>query len=238
MFCSSCGTECPLSGKFCGHCGHRINDVTQNTTRKVDEGGASGGASIPLTFKQFKSKKEEDRKGYFRNNSGNKRPVKRARLGQPSDSEVKINIGVMILRDGGLIAKRGITLPITVRESIGAEELLEKAVEKHHRFNKDVVRSGNKVFYHLLYGDKNLVNTLPGSDEHFTLRRYKAEIDKPYSRITLYLCSASDYNDSVLMELDADLDEDSDSTTTAAAEFTPSSGVERSSSWQGRIGLE
>ena len=48
----------------------------------------------------------------------------------------------MILRDGGLIAKRGITLPITVRESIGAEELLEKAVEKHHRFNKDVVRSG------------------------------------------------------------------------------------------------
>ena len=55
----------------------------------------------------------------------------------------------MILRDGGLIAKRGITLPITVRESIGAEELLEKAVEKHHRFNKDVVRSGSKVFYHL-----------------------------------------------------------------------------------------
>ena len=54
MFCSSCGTECPLSAKFCGHCGHRINDVTQNTTRKVDEGGASGGPSIPLTFKQFK----------------------------------------------------------------------------------------------------------------------------------------------------------------------------------------
>ena len=69
MFCSSCGTECPLSAKFCGHCGHRINDVTQNTTRKVDEGGVLGGASIPLTFKQFKSKKEENRKGYFRNNS-------------------------------------------------------------------------------------------------------------------------------------------------------------------------
>ena len=60
----------------------------------------------------------------------------------------------MILRDGGLIAKRGITLPITVRESIGAEELLEKAVEKHHRFNRDVVRSGSKVFYHLQYGKK------------------------------------------------------------------------------------
>ena len=150
MFCSSCGTECLLSAKFCGHYGHQINDVTQNTTRKVDEGGASSGTSVPLTFKQFKSRKEEDRKGYFRNKSGNKCPVEKTQLGQPSHSEVKINISVIILRDGGLIAKRGITLPLTVRESIGAEELLEKAVEKHHRFNKDVVRSGNKVFYHLL----------------------------------------------------------------------------------------
>ena len=102
MFCICRGTECLLSAKVCGHCGHRINGVTQNTTKKVHEGGASGGTSVPLTFKQFKSKKEEDRKGYFRNNSGNKRPLKKARLGQPSDSEVKINIGVMILRDGGL----------------------------------------------------------------------------------------------------------------------------------------
>ena len=104
MFCSSCGTECPLSAKFCGHYGHQINDVTQNT-RKLDEGDASSGTSVPLTFKQFKSRKEEDRKGYFRNKSGNKRPVKKAKLGQPSDSEVKINIGVIILRDGGPYSK-------------------------------------------------------------------------------------------------------------------------------------
>jgi len=55
-----------------------------------------------------------------------------------------------------------------------------------------------KAFYQLLYADKNKVNTLPGSDEPFTLRRYKEEIDKPYSRITFYLCSSSDYFDSVL----------------------------------------
>ena len=86
----------------------------------------------------------------------------------------------MVLRDGSLIAKRGLTLPLTVTESIGAEELLERAVVKHHRINKDVVRSTSKVFYHLLYGDKNLVCNLPGSDEPFTLKRYKAEIEKPY----------------------------------------------------------
>ena len=76
---------------FCGHYGHQINDVTQNTTRKADEGSASSGTSVPLTFKQFKSRKEEDRKGYFRNKSRNKRPVEKAQLGQPSDSDVKIN---------------------------------------------------------------------------------------------------------------------------------------------------
>ena len=61
MFCSSCGTECLLSAKFCGHYGHQINDVTQNTTRKVDEGGSSSGTSVPLTFKQFESRKGEQK---------------------------------------------------------------------------------------------------------------------------------------------------------------------------------
>ena len=73
--------------------------------------------------------------------------------------------------------------------NITSEDLLEKAVEKHSRFHKDVVQSNKKAFYQLLYADKNKVSTLPGSDEPFTLKRYKEEIDKPYSRITVYVCS-------------------------------------------------
>ena len=57
MFCSWCGAECPASAKFFGHCGQQINEATQNTTKKDDEGGASGGTFVTLTFKQFKSKK-------------------------------------------------------------------------------------------------------------------------------------------------------------------------------------
>ena len=139
MFCSSCDAECSSSAKFWG----QINEAVKQTSKKVDEGGAS----VALTFKQFKTRKEEDRKGYFRN----KCPAKKAKLAHQPDSKVKINIGIMVLRDGGLIAKRGLTLPLTVRESISAEELLEKAMEKHHHLNKDVVRSSSKVFYHLLY---------------------------------------------------------------------------------------
>ena len=76
-----------------------------------------------------------------------------------------------------------------------------------------------KVFYQLLYADKNKVNTLPGSDEPFTLKRYKEEMDKPYSRITFYLCSSSYYFDSVLG--DFDLDSDSDEPSEKTPEFPP-----------------
>lgn len=38
---------------------------------------------------------------------------------------------------------------------------------------------------------------IPGTQEPFTLKKYKQEIDKPYSRITFFLCSSSEYMDSV-----------------------------------------
>ena len=43
----------------------------------------------------------------------------------------------MVLRNGSLIAKRGITLSLTVTESIGAEELLEKAVVKGFTYSQE-----------------------------------------------------------------------------------------------------
>ena len=60
------------------------------------------------------------------------------------------------------------------------------------------------------------MSTLPGSDEPFTLKRYKEEIEKPYSRITFYLCSSSDYFDSMMgdFDLDSDIDESSDNSCT------------------------
>ena len=95
-------------------------------------------------------------------------------------------------------------LLLTVPQSIGTDDLLGKAVDKHNRFNNEVITSSNKAFYHLLYGDKNWVLTHPGSEEPFTLKRYKDEIDKPYSRISLYLCSCSDHTDSILFWLGAE----------------------------------
>ncbi len=82
------------------------------------------------------------------------------------DCQVKINIGVMIMKDGCLSIKRGHSLPLNVMSNITFEDLLEKAVEKHSHFHRN-----KKAFYQLLYADKNKVS---GS---------------------LYFCSSFDYFD-------------------------------------------
>ena len=132
-----------------------------------------------LTFAQFQAQKEEDRSKHIRNKPGKKLELDRK---GNVDCQMKINIGVMIMKDGHLSIIRGYSLPINVTPNITSEDLLEKAVAKHGRFHKDVVQSNKKAFYQLLYADKNKVSTLTGSNEPFTLKRYKEEIDKPYSR--------------------------------------------------------
>ena len=118
----------------------------------------------------------------FRNKPGEKQKLDRK---GNVDCQAKINIGVMVMKDGRLSIKRGYSLPINVTPNITSEDLLEKkAVEKRSRFHKDVVQSNKKAFYQLLYADKNKVSTLAGSDEPTTLKRYKEEIDKSYSTIT------------------------------------------------------
>ena len=87
----------------------------------------------------------------------------------------------MTKREDALVVKRGVTLPVTVRTNINYDQLIKKAVEKHHRFNKDIIKHDNPKFYYLLYSDKKKADTLPGCSEAFTLKRYKDEIDKPYS---------------------------------------------------------
>ena len=220
MFCSSRGQNCPLEAKYCHKCGDLLKQNVAEGAGSVDEGSKKdesgskpSGSGIGA---QFRARKEEDRWKHFRNKPGKK--LKLDRKGNV-DCQTKINIGVMIMKDGRLSIKRGYSLPINVTPNITSEDLLEKAVEKHSRFHKDVVQSNKKAFYQLLYADKNKVSTLPGSDEPFTLKRYKEEIDKPYSRITFYLCSSSDYFDSVLC--DFDLDSDSDEPSEKTPEFPP-----------------
>ena len=110
MFCSSCGGGCPSTANFCHRCGQQLK-LSQDSRKDVcyadDDSVARSTSSLQLsstssstvTFAQFKARKEEDRRGYFRC----KRPAKRTKVvHQPDNSDAKINVGIMALRDGTL----------------------------------------------------------------------------------------------------------------------------------------
>ena len=55
--------------------------------------------------------------------------------------DVEINTGIMV-KENNRVIKKEATLPLTVPYDIPADDLLEKTVEKHTRFKKDVVNVG------------------------------------------------------------------------------------------------
>lgn len=243
MFCPNCGKSIIPNAKYCHGCGKSVNQANSDTTNRVGKQEALGWRSDgdinstspstsssrsstrptnarPATFSEFCSRKESDRSKHF----NKKKDGKRLKLhDKPGKSiEVKVNIGIMTKRDDALVVKRGVTLPVTVRTHINYDELIQKAVEKHHRFNKDIIKHDDKKFYYLLYSDKKKADTLPGCDEAFTLKRYKEEIDKPYSRITFFLCSRSDYVASIFNDLfDSDSDSEVDTAINSMDEESP-----------------
>ena len=199
MFCSFCGGKCAIAAIFCHKCGKMISlsvDKENGSPSGVQKTSAT--ASKPLlTFTAFRSRKEDDRSKYFKPSvaKGLKKEPERV------EKEVKIQVGIVTMKDGGLSVKRGVTLPVTVSpKSCNSEDLIKRAVDKHNRFNNNLISSTLPSSYSLLYHDKSEVKTLPGSDEKFVLQRYKEEIDKSYGRITFYLCSTDDYLDNLLYE--------------------------------------
>ena len=82
-------------------------------------------------------------------------------------------------------------MPLTVNPSINADELLKKASDKILRFNSELTCALRG--FTLLYPDKTKVICLPGSEEPFTLKKYKEDIGKAYTRLTFHVCKTEDY---------------------------------------------
>lgn len=74
------------------------------------------------------------------------------------------------MKDGGLSVKRGVALPVTASPKSNSEDLLKKAVDKHNRFNNNLIPITLPSSYRLLYHDKSEVKTLPESDEKFCIK--------------------------------------------------------------------
>jgi hypothetical protein len=139
-----------------------------------------------VSFNEYRQRKEKERSSRF------KPKAKIEKKGnEKTPSEVKISIALRKLRDNDLKFVRGSSLPLTVCPTIGSTELLNTAAKKIVKFNSDLTFGA--FGFTLLYPDRTKVINLPGSEEPFTLEKYKKDIGKAYIRLTFYICKTEDY---------------------------------------------
>jgi hypothetical protein len=192
-------------GKYCPSCGLFISNASQESSKTPS-----------LGFREFFKRKEENRREHFK--PASKKPKKSAK--DVKETEVSINIGIRKCVTGNAILKtaRGRTLPVRVLPSAGSSTILEKAVTKHENHNKSMTKGQRYV---LLYPDNTEVINLPGSDKPFVLKDYRDEVDKSYSRLTLYIAVQSDF---VFAGIDMSYSSSDEETTSAAKSKSDISG--------------
>ena len=107
-----------------------------------------------------------------------------------SRSVVQFQVGRMHNLNGQLRKVRGSSIVLTVDPDSTADELLPLAVNKHCACNWHLERN---AVYRLLYPDGQVVDKVPGTDEAFTLARYKVFLGKAYLKVALFICEEDDY---------------------------------------------
>ena len=110
---------------------------------------------------------------------------------------MQVNVALAYRKDGILIKRRGTSLPVEVHQCAGKDYLTFTAKAKHAAFNKRFIDSNKE--YILLYHDLDIVETLPGTRQPFSLARYREMIGKRFHRITFYLCEKADYCGKIFM---------------------------------------
>ncbi|CAB4007908.1 RNA-directed DNA polymerase from mobile element jockey [Paramuricea clavata] len=128
------------------------------------------------SFEKFKRQKESQRSSFFVRKKGRKSSSK-------EDKEVVIYIGLM---KEMCQVKRGEWLPLKIKSSATADDILEAAIQKHSTFNK---RFNSKLKYKLVFKDGSEVSNIPGGDheESFVLFTYKELSGFSYGKIKLFL---------------------------------------------------
>ncbi|XP_057702965.1 uncharacterized protein LOC130922294 isoform X2 [Corythoichthys intestinalis] len=178
MNCSYCGANLQEYQAYCTSCGKStavLFDVNQTSSHEVRT--RQRALASFLSFRRLK--KEEKMSGI------KKKTVPR------NDNTVKISIGLMIPTDGMLKPVRGMVLPLAVNPGSDVEQLLRAAEKRLTDFNRNF--EGGP--YLLVYPDGTKVTSIPGTEKPFSLKDYKEAVGKAYQRVTLYLCTADDYNE-------------------------------------------
>ena len=190
-FCSSRGSKMDIRDQFCINC-ESGKKSTKN--KKETEKATTNTKSLKwVSFRKETGEKKKSkvtrktitadrRKSMF---SGNCKTV---------DSSVVIKVAIMDTSKESL-EPRGFKLPVKVGKDMTADEVRVLAQKKHSDYNQFFSELENNV---LRYSDTKLVCHKPGTDESFTVAKYKKELGKPYSKIWFYLHKDEEYQSSLL----------------------------------------
>ena len=178
MFCKECGERLPQDlNKFCYKCGTNLSASEVKPEVKIK------------TIDEFMDQKKVERKGFSKKT---KLFPKQMKFPPKEPKYVILNVGIISENSHGMLSiERGSRLPTPVKETFNAGEVLEAALEKRANFDQYFCRYENHV---LLYPDQKVVDTIPGTNEEFTVLKYKNALGKPYSRLNLYICKLHDLN--------------------------------------------
>jgi hypothetical protein len=176
--CKTCNSPIELGYLFCPICGNSVvcvNNVTSSGSSGETSQSKSKGFSLE-SFENFKRQKESQRSSFFVRKNGRKSSSK-------EEKEVVIYIGLM---EEMCQVKRGEWLPLKIKSSATADDILEAAIQKHSTFNK---RFNSKLKYKLVFKDGSEVSNIPGVDleESFVLFKYKELSGFSYGKIKLFL---------------------------------------------------
>ena len=109
---------------------------------------------------------------------------------QVGNNRVLINVGLITgNEEGNLAIVRGSRVALKVGKDYGVVEVCQAAVKRHA--DHDQFFCGEED-YILLYPDQKPVLKVPGSDEDFSVAKYKQELAKPYSKVDLYICKETE----------------------------------------------
>ena len=189
--------------------GRPEQDLGSSTTPTV-AAPSSNPLKRPLTFEQFNVKKSEERQGLSFRAGKSKSKLKANKHSHPSGGvdDVTINIGIMVAKpDGKVDPVRGKGLPLKIKKTAKSDEVLQAAIKKRVDFDRSF---HSDYLYRLLYPVGQEVVNLPGSNEPFSLLKYKEALGKTFARLTFYL----GYN-----EANATCNSDDDDATSSPFDF-------------------
>ena len=111
------------------------------------------------------------------------------------DGSVAIVIGIMDTSKRSLETVRGSKLSVKVEKDMAADKVCVLTQINHSDYDRFF---GGLENYVLLYPDTKFAYHIPGTDEPFTVAKYKKELGKPCSKVCVYLYKDEEYQSSLL----------------------------------------